>query len=149
MDEDERRTIESGIAQIQLNSSQPLAPILVDPQSKATMDAMDDETRRRLEEEIVELQAQHEEALKKIFSSKKERRRELTRIETAIRTRKSKITHLGRATELRRELHQQIRKQRAMEENTRNHAHRDLDSLASSVSHIAVAAAKQARAGGT
>jgi hypothetical protein len=52
------------------------------------MDAMDDETRRRLEEKIVELEAQHEEALKTTFSSQKERRRELNQIKTAIRHKK-------------------------------------------------------------
>jgi hypothetical protein len=58
MDEDKRRTIGRGIAQIQLNSifrSRSLRPSLT-PQSKATMDAMDDKTLRRLKEEIVELQ---------------------------------------------------------------------------------------------
>lgn len=109
------------------------------------MDAMDDETRRRLEEEIAEFQARHEEALKKTFSSQKERDRELNRIKTAIRHRKDNIKNPGRATELRRIRRQQKREQRAMEENTRNHAHRDLDSLASSVSHIAVAATQAAR----
>jgi hypothetical protein len=133
---------------IQLNnSSQPLAPILVDPTKQRTMDDMDDETRRRLEEEIVELQAQHEEALKTTFSSQKERRRELNRIKTAIRHRRKKITHPGLATKQRRIRRQQKREQRAMEENIRNRAHRDLDpldlerSMASSVSHIAVVAA--------
>ena len=66
------------------NSLQPLAPILVDPQSKSTMDAMDDETRRRLEEEIVKLQAQHEETLKKTFLSQEECNKELNQIKTAI-----------------------------------------------------------------
>jgi hypothetical protein len=93
------------------------------------MDDMDDETRRRLEEEIVELQAQHEEALKTTFSSQKERRRELNRIKTAIRHRRKKITHPGLATKQRRIRRQQKREQRAMEENIRNRAHRDLDPL--------------------
>jgi predicted metal-dependent hydrolase len=110
------------------------------------MDAMDNETRRRLEEEIVELQAQHEEALKTTFSSQKERDRELNRIKTAIRYRRKEIMHPGLATKQKRERRRQIREQRVMEENTRNHAHRGLDSLASSLSHIAVAAATQARA---
>ena len=66
--------------------------------------------------------------------------------QNAIRHRKSKITHPGRATKLRRKRCQQIREQRAMEENNHNHAHRDLDSLASSVSHIAAAAKQRAQA---
>jgi non-homologous end joining protein Ku len=109
------------------------------------MDAMDDETRRRLEEEIVELQAKLDEAKKKTFSSQKERDKVLNRIGQAIRHRRQEIKHPGLATKQRRE----HRRQKAMEENTRNHAHHGLDSsLASSVSHIA-AAAKQARAGRT
>jgi hypothetical protein len=67
------------------------------------MDAMDNETCRRLEEEIVELQAQHEEALKTTFSSQKERDRELNRIKTAIRHRRKEITHPGLATKQKRE----------------------------------------------
>jgi hypothetical protein len=114
------------------------------------MDAMDDETRRRLEEKIVELEAQHEEALKTTFSSQKEWRRELNQIKTAIRHKKNNIKNPGRTTQQKRELRQQKREQAAMNsKNNSNDAHRGLDSsLASSVSHIAVAA-KQARVGRT
>jgi hypothetical protein len=116
------------------------------------MDALDDETRRHLEEEIAKREAQLEEAKKKTFSSQKEQRRELDRIETAIRQRKSEIKHPGLATKQRRELRPKKREQKAMNsKNNSKDAHRDLDSLASSVSHIAVhvAAATQARAGRT
>jgi non-homologous end joining protein Ku len=110
------------------------------------MDAMDDETRRRLEEEIVELQAKLDEAKKKTFSSQKERDKVLNRIGQAIRNRRNEIKNPGLATKQRRE----HRRQKAMNsKNNSNHAHHGLDSsLASSVSHIA-AAAKQARAGRT
>jgi hypothetical protein len=57
------------------NSSQPLTPTLVDPTNKATMDAMDDETLRRLKKEIVELGAQRDEAKLKTFSTQEERNR--------------------------------------------------------------------------
>jgi hypothetical protein len=110
---------------------------------------MDDETRRRLEEKIVELQAEHKEALKKTFSNQEERNRELNRIKTAIRHRKREIKHPGLATKQRRELRQKKREQEAMNsKNNSKDAHRGLDSLASSVSDIAVhvAAATQARA---
>jgi chorismate mutase len=104
------------------------------------MDAMDDETRRRLEEEIVELQAKLDEAKKKTFSSQKERRKELNRIGQAIRHKKNNIKNPGRATQQKRELRQQKREQEAMNsKNNSNDAHRGLDSsLVSSVSHIAV-----------
>jgi hypothetical protein len=114
------------------------------------MDAMDDETRRRLEEEIAEREAQLDEAKKKTFLSQQERRRELDRIENSIRYRRNEIKNPGLATKQKRKHRQKKRKQEAMNsKNTRNHAHRDLDSsLASSVSHVA-AAAKQAHAGRT
>jgi hypothetical protein len=82
------------------------------------MDAMDNETRRRLEEEIVELQAQHEEALKKTFLSQEERNKELNRIKTAIRTRKDNIKNPGRAKELRRIRRQQKRESRKIPATT-------------------------------
>jgi hypothetical protein len=73
-DEDERQTIGRGIALIQLNSipcSRSLRPSLT-PQSKATMDAMDDETLQRLKEEIIELNAQRDGAKLKTFLTQEE-----------------------------------------------------------------------------